>query len=93
MIGTAEVRPARSTSQNGNGAADELTCLWQKILCIDPSSLDQNYFDLGGDSSLAVRMFVKIEKTFKVKLPLAGSFFSVDSGYGCALDFGRLGVM
>jgi hypothetical protein len=38
-------------------------------------------------------MFVKIEKTFKVKLPLAGSFFSVDSGYGCALDFGRLGVM
>ncbi len=31
---------------------------------------DQNYFDLGGDSSLAVHLFVQIEKTFSVKLPI-----------------------
>src|SRR5271165_5886106 len=35
---------------------------------------DQNYFDLGGDSSLAVQLFARIEKTFHVKLPLATLF-------------------
>jgi phthiocerol/phenolphthiocerol synthesis type-I polyketide synthase E len=69
-IGTAAVTAARSTSQNGNEIA-ELTRIWQEILGIDTISPDQNYFDLGGDSSLAVQMFAQIEKTFKIKLPLA----------------------
>jgi hypothetical protein len=92
-IGTAVVTAARSTSQNGNETADQLTRPWQKIIGIDPISPDQNYFDFRGDSSLEVRMFAQIEKTFKVKLPLAASFFSVDSGGGCAFDFSRQGVM
>lgn len=61
-----------STSQNGNHSTEEqLTRIWQEILGIDSISSDQNYFDLGGDSSLAVQMFAQIEKTFQVKLPLA----------------------
>jgi len=63
---------AHSTSQNGNqGTSEELTRIWQEILGVDCITPDQNYFDLGGDSSLAVQMFAQIEKTFKVKLPLA----------------------
>ncbi len=49
----------------------ELVPIWQELLGLDSVSVDQNFFDLGGDSSLAVRMFAKIEEIFKVKLPLA----------------------
>jgi len=49
----------------------QLAEIWQKVLGVESVSVDQNFFDLGGDSSLAVRMFAEIEKVFRVKLPLA----------------------
>lgn len=52
----------------------QLTQLWQGILRIDSISPDQNYFDLGGDSTLAVQMFFQIEQEFKVNLPLSTLF-------------------
>lgn len=52
----------------------QLTRIWQELLGLDSISPDQNYFDLGGDSSLAARLFAKIETTFRVKLPLATLF-------------------
>jgi phthiocerol/phenolphthiocerol synthesis type-I polyketide synthase E len=52
----------------------QLTQIWQEILGIDTITPDQNYFDLGGDSSLAVQLFAQIEKIFGVKLPLATLF-------------------
>jgi len=48
----------------------QLTEIWEELLGIEPITPDQNYFDLGGDSSLAVLLFVKIEKVFNVKLPI-----------------------
>jgi thioesterase domain-containing protein/acyl carrier protein len=48
-----------------------LAGIWQKLPGLESVDIDQNFFDLGGDSSLAVRMFAEIEKTFKIKLPLA----------------------
>ena len=51
--------------------ARQLVHIWQQVLNVDSINLDQNYFDLGGDSSLAVQMFSRIEDTFKIKLPLA----------------------
>jgi phthiocerol/phenolphthiocerol synthesis type-I polyketide synthase E len=71
-LGTAARTEAHPASQNGNReTTDQLAHIWQDILGIDSVSPDQNYFDLGGDSSLAVQMFAQIEKTFKIKLPLA----------------------
>jgi len=49
----------------------QLAAIWQELLGLESVGLDQNFFDLGGDSSLAVRMFAEIEKIFHVKLPLA----------------------
>ena len=49
----------------------QLARIWQQVLGIESIALDQNYFDLGGDSSLAVQMFAQIESVFKIKLPLA----------------------
>ena len=48
-----------------------LAGIWRELLGLESIGIDQDYFDLGGDSSLAVRMFAEIEKKFKVKLPLA----------------------
>src|SRR5208283_1382948 len=49
---TSEVKP---TSEDAT--AERLSVIWQEQLGVDSVSPDQNFFDLGGDSSLAVRMF------------------------------------
>src|SRR3989449_11755940 len=48
--------------------------IWEERLGVPSIGFDQNYFDLGGDSSLAVQLFAQIEKVFRVKLPLATLF-------------------
>jgi phthiocerol/phenolphthiocerol synthesis type-I polyketide synthase E len=57
-----------------NDTRQRLTEIWQNLLHVCPIGPEQNYFDLGGDSSLAVHLFAEIEKVFKVKLPLATLF-------------------
>ena len=67
----------KSTTQNPlrqSDATRQLTEIWQRLLGVNPIEPGQNYFDLGGDSSLAVHLFAEIEKVFKVKLPLATLF-------------------
>ena len=66
----ADSSTAQSTLTEDN-TSRQLVRIWQELLGVESIGLDQNYFDLGGDSSLAVRMFAEIEKIFKVKLPLA----------------------
>ncbi len=63
---TSEVKPISE-----DATARKLSVIWQEQLGVDSVSPDQNFFDLGGDSSLAVRMFSEIERVFGVKLPLA----------------------
>ncbi len=53
---------------------EQLTRIWQDLLGIKPITSDQNYFDLGGDSSLAVQLFSRISNVFKIQLPLATLF-------------------
>lgn len=69
---TASAAGAHSAS--GNQTVQQLTRIWQELLGVDAIAKDQNYFDLGGDSSLAVHLFARIEKELGVKLPLATLF-------------------
>jgi len=55
-------------------STQQLRRIWQRLLGIESVDLDQNYFDLGGDSILAVQLFAQIEQVFKVKLPVATLF-------------------
>jgi phthiocerol/phenolphthiocerol synthesis type-I polyketide synthase E len=51
--------------------SSELTRIWQQVLGLESVGLDDNFFDLGGESSIAVQMFAQVESVFNVKLPLA----------------------
>ncbi|MDZ8137485.1 MAG: amino acid adenylation domain-containing protein [Nostoc sp. DedQUE04] len=49
----------------------QLTKIWENLLGIHPIGIKDNFFDLGGNSLLAVHLFSQIEKTFELNLPLA----------------------
>lgn len=61
-------------AETENDTEGQLVGIWRELLDLESVGVDQNFFDLGGDSSLAVRMFAEIEKTFKIKLPLAALY-------------------
>jgi phthiocerol/phenolphthiocerol synthesis type-I polyketide synthase E len=63
-----EVTPAN------NETVRQIAGIWKEILRVDSVGVNQNYFDLGGDSIMAVRVFAEIERVFNVKLPLATLF-------------------
>jgi len=48
-----------------------LAQLWAKVLRVRRIGLNDNFFDLGGHSILAVRIIVAIEKLYQKRLPLA----------------------
>ncbi len=54
----------------------QLTKIWEQILDVQPIGVRDNFFDLGGHSILAVKLFWQIEKTFNKNLPLAILFQS-----------------
>ncbi|MFM8320372.1 MAG: thioesterase domain-containing protein, partial [Chloroflexota bacterium] len=62
----------------GRPAQDELEAalcrLWAETLGAAAVGVDDDFFALGGHSLLAVRLFQRVEKSFGVRLPLAGLF-------------------
>ncbi len=48
-----------------------LVQLWEELLRVKPISPRDNYFELGGNSLLAVRLMSRIDKLFQVRLPLS----------------------
>ncbi|MFN7949394.1 MAG: amino acid adenylation domain-containing protein [Blastocatellia bacterium] len=70
--------------ETGQAAADfiapadeteaRLAAIWEKELRIHPVGVRDNFFDLGGHSLIAVRIFAAIEKQCGIRLPLATLF-------------------
>jgi amino acid adenylation domain-containing protein len=54
----------------------KLVRLWEEILGVSPISVTANFFDLGGRSILAARLFTRILRTFGKELPLSTLFRS-----------------
>ncbi|HXW54789.1 MAG TPA: condensation domain-containing protein [Candidatus Cybelea sp.] len=46
----------------------QLTQIWEQLLGIQPIGPQQNFFELGGDSLLATRLFTQIEGAFRIRL-------------------------
>jgi amino acid adenylation domain-containing protein len=54
----------------------KLAGLWEDVLGVSPISVTASFFDLGGRSILAARLFTKILRTFGKELPLSMLFRS-----------------
>lgn len=52
----------------------QLTKLWEKALGVYPVNLGDNFFDLGGDSLMAVRLFSELRQLTGQILPLSSLF-------------------
>ncbi|MFO0759934.1 MAG: amino acid adenylation domain-containing protein [Byssovorax sp.] len=52
----------------------ELTRIWERVLGTAPIGVRDNFFERGGHSLLALRLFMEIEKTLGQNLPLATLF-------------------
>ena len=73
--------PARSTAEMSFTSAAsrdsldlQLIKLWEKVLNVRPVGLRDNFFDLGGNSLVAVRLFSEMRKLFGRSFPLSVLF-------------------
>ncbi|OEU49472.1 MAG: hypothetical protein BA872_01505 [Desulfobacterales bacterium C00003060] len=57
-----------------NEAEQIIAEIWKGLFGIDQMSIHDDYFELGGDSLLATRLFAQIEKEFNKNIPLATLF-------------------
>jgi thioesterase domain-containing protein/acyl carrier protein len=68
---SATTAPPATTGLTEESVVNELSRLWRELLGLATVGPDENYFDLGGDSILAVHLFAEIHQAFNVKLPVA----------------------
>jgi len=66
--------PAKSAAKTDGGVEGVLAEWWRELLGVESVSLDDDFFDLGGHSLVAVRLFSKIKKTFQLDLGLSTLF-------------------
>ena len=51
-----------------------LASIWTKLLGINRVGINDNYFELGGDSLLATQLVSQVRRVFEVELPLVDLF-------------------
>ncbi|MFW8595359.1 type I polyketide synthase [Cribrihabitans neustonicus] len=54
-----------------NAVEEELTQLFASLLGVDQAGVEDSFFDLGGHSLIAVRLFAQIKRSFGVDFPLS----------------------
>ncbi|HJW23846.1 MAG TPA: amino acid adenylation domain-containing protein [Rhodocyclaceae bacterium] len=64
------IRPARAQSVPRTATEQTLAALWSELLKVEPIGIDDDFFDLGGDSLLAIRAVSGIRDAFEMDLPL-----------------------
>lgn len=47
-----------------------LVKIWQEVLQVGPIGITDDFFELGGDSLLAIKLLARIEKAFNIKVPV-----------------------
>jgi thioesterase domain-containing protein len=68
--GAKEMVAAKDRVVPSDEVQSRLMELWRAAFGM-PIGVDENFFELGGDSLLAARLFIQIEKAFQMELPLS----------------------
>jgi thioesterase domain-containing protein len=68
--GAKEIVAAKDSVAPSDDVQSRLVELWTAAFGMR-IGVDENFFELGGDSLLAARLFIQIEKAFQMELPLA----------------------
>jgi len=73
VITKAIVTPIRGAAlaMDRAGVENQMIELWKNVFKPRPVDVTKNFFELGGDSLLAVRLFAQINKTFQCRMPLS----------------------
>lgn len=67
----AAAAPAVAASTNGEaavGTRERLLAIWGEVLKVDGLRVDDDYFDIGGNSLIGTQILTRIEQSFGVKL-------------------------
>jgi thioesterase domain-containing protein len=81
MVGGPD-RPSRDMAVTGDGWAAipvehverKLTEIWQKLLGTSPIGVDADFFELGGNSLLAIALIADVNRIFGKKISVSGLF-------------------
>ncbi len=57
-----------------NGIEERLAAMWENLLGVSPVGVEDSFFDLGGHSLIAVRLFASVKREFKVEFPISVLF-------------------
>jgi thioesterase domain-containing protein/NAD(P)-dependent dehydrogenase (short-subunit alcohol dehydrogenase family)/acyl carrier protein len=57
-----------------NPIEERLAAFWQDLLGVDQVGVEDSFFDLGGHSLIAVRLFAQIRKAYQVDFPISVLF-------------------
>jgi acyl transferase domain-containing protein/thioesterase domain-containing protein len=77
-LGTSYVAPRDEIERT-------LVGFWQELLGVEQVGVEDNFFDLGGHSLVAVRLFAKIKTTYRVDYPISILFEAPTVGRCAAL--------
>ena len=56
------------------GVEEELAAIWSEVLNLERVGATDNFFDLGGNSLLALRLISRVRSAFTIELPLVALF-------------------
>lgn len=72
----ANAPSAATNASDGGALSAQLIKVWERLLETTPITIDDNFFEKGGDSLLAVEMFLEIERMTGIHIPLATIVFA-----------------
>ena len=76
-VACAGIRKGRSASAARNAATElegQVAEVWKRVLRVERAGLDDNFFDLGGDSLLLLAVHSNLQKTLHIEIPITDLF-------------------
>lgn len=72
--GSVENVDVNGQEKKSGNIIDELTNIWEEFLGVENIQKDDDFFDLGGNSLVAVQLFDELKRKLDVRLPLSTLF-------------------